>query len=339
MKLLSSFIILASCIVFLSSQVYAQKRSNRKLKKRLYTFTAKKKYLSIGGSINAMNYFGDIVPKTSAGSTDIQFTRPQFTVYGQKRLHPNITARVGLSWGRLIAEDFGTADPSDTENGIFRYQRNLSFRNDIVELSAIAMWDLFGNYGVFYRRPKKPIPYVFAGVAGFYHNPKGKAPETTIDGEPLEEAGKWVALQPLKTNGEKYSRFAFAIPAGVGVRVRVSPYIDIAAEIGYRFTFTDYLDDVSGVYLDKQVFGDDNLAKAMHDRSWEPTSGLKGETRPAEYVPGLISLNDGTDNMYTRNSVPGAVRGKPDNDAYLITGFHFIYLFQGALKTPKTGFR
>ena len=57
--------------------------------------------------------------------------------------------------------------------------------------------------------------------------------------------GDWVALQPLMTEGVEYKRLNFVVPAGVGVKVLINPYLNIIGQVGYRFAFTDYLDDVS----------------------------------------------------------------------------------------------
>ena len=97
-----------------------------------------------------------------------------------------------------------SADQADTSNGIYRYQRNLSFRNRIKELSVVASFDLFQNSGMYINRVKW-TPYGFLGVAALLHNPQALAPATDLNGNPLAEAGKWVDLQPLGTEGQ-YSR-------------------------------------------------------------------------------------------------------------------------------------
>ena len=48
----------------------------------------------------------------------------------------------------------------------------MSFRNDIIELSAVGVFDLIENRNNYMKRPDF-VPYVFAGVAVFRHNPKG----------------------------------------------------------------------------------------------------------------------------------------------------------------------
>jgi len=90
-------------------------------------------------------------------------------------------------------------------------------------------------------------PYVFGGVAVFRFDPQAQ-----LDQE-------WVRLQPLGTEGqyldeagtpEPYRLTQMSIPFGGGIEVRVSRYVGVQWEVGYRTTFTDYLDDVSTVYPD-----------------------------------------------------------------------------------------
>ncbi|MDE5742855.1 MAG: hypothetical protein K2H62_00715, partial [Bacteroidales bacterium] len=69
---------------------------------------------------------------------------------------------------------------------------------------------------------------------------------------------EWVALQPLHTEGQglndgpkNYSLTQFAIPFGIGFRYSISPRVAIGVEWTMRLTFSDYIDDVGGVYYDQ----------------------------------------------------------------------------------------
>ena len=48
-----------------------------------------------------------------------------------------------------------------------------------------------------------------------------------------------------------YNLTQFAIPFGGGIKFRVSENVVLAYEVGFRKTFTDYLDDVSTFYVDQ----------------------------------------------------------------------------------------
>ncbi|NLA25241.1 MAG: hypothetical protein GX879_09780 [Bacteroidales bacterium] len=168
-----------------------------------------------------------------------------------------------------------------------RNSRNLSFRSPIVELTANIEYSIFAEkYGHRYdlRRVKgkrhMPNVYLFTGISGFYFNPKAKYTD-----------GKWHALQPLGTEGqgrvstrEKYNRIALAVPVGIGMNHMLDRNWGIGGEIGFRYTFTDYIDDVSTTYVDSNLFNDDPIAQYFHDRS----NGWNGSGR----------LNQRGDNLY-----------------------------------------
>jgi hypothetical protein len=313
-------------------------------------YTRNKQYTSIGGSINAMNYFGDITPTSSFTSADLRFTRPNFSAHIQHKYTPRLSARASFAWGRIKGDDFISANPTD-RNGRYRYVRNNHFRNDIKELSVVGIWDFFENRNTFLRRPNF-VPYVFAGIAVFHHNPRARTPEG--DGR------KWVALQPLGTEGQfatgpgsekypnPYKRIQIAIPAGVGIRYKISPRIDLGFEIGYRYTFFDYLDDVSGDYPDlgdlRRASGD--LAVKMSNRTLENIAANANESREATLNrilndTGLRAItyvgSDG--NLYnTVNGfgMRGDQRGKPsEKDWYLVTGFQINYILVKGVRCPK----
>ena len=103
---------------------------------------------------------------------------------------------------RLKVQTMHLLDQGDTESGVYRYQRNLSFRNRVKELSVVASFDLFENDATYISRVKW-TPYAFLGVSAFLHNPQGLVPENDLNGNPLPQAGEWVDLQPLGTEGQK----------------------------------------------------------------------------------------------------------------------------------------
>jgi hypothetical protein len=327
MKSSISFLIYLLIFFFFSVNTYAQRgRFSGK-------FTKKKRYWSVGLSGNALNYFGDVVPKSNLASFDIEFTRPQIGLFIQKRLFPSVTFRLNAAWGQVAGSDLKTSDPEDLPTGgYYRYRRNLHFRNTLYELSTVVIYDLIKNPSLSYRRSEGAIPYVLAGIGVFYHNPQAKRPEGFSGTE-------WVDLRPLKTENQitPYSPIGISIPVGLGVRYRISRQMDIAFEMAYRFTLTDYLDDISGNYLDPAVFNDD-LARALHDRSAESIDMFSGEARVPEIVGEVVDYVSPIDGRTYRSingyGMPNNYRGSSDKDAYLITGFQISYIFS-TTRTPK----
>jgi hypothetical protein len=289
------------------------------------------KYWSVGAQINAFNYFGDLNPLKQFVSTKIDHTRPNFGVQITKKMTTHISVRASLNYGRLVGNDNTAASP-DASSSVGRYGRNLHFRNDIIELAVVGQYELFKNPNRFYRRAYWN-PYVFVGIAGVYHNPKAKAPESM--------GGGWVALRPLGTEGQgkegyakMYSNFVMAFPLGIGVRFRLNDRWDLSAEVGGRILTTDHIDDVGGNYPNLKDL-DSELARRMSNRTAEPTNVFSGNTRDiASLEPklgGLTTFIDSDGKVYPLldGREPGSVRGsqgKQLNDFYLVTGVHVNYI-------------
>lgn len=296
-------------------------------------FTKKKKYWSVGGSLNAMNYFGELAPGPSFPSFAIIRTRPNIGACIIRRFHPRASWRAQMFWGRITGND-NDADMVGYDQG--RWIRNLSFRNDIKELSFTGIYDMFENRGTFQKRPDY-TPYAFGGLAIIYTNPR------TL------YQGSWVALQPLKTEGRSYSRLQVVVPMGVGFRYKLAQQWDLAFEIGWRWTFTDYLDDVSSNYVSKeQIYAQSGeLAVALSDRSIERAN--IADANSDYQISTIQSSVDGRNYQYVTNKYgdiiswgrEGQQRG--DNrkrsgfqkDWYLVTGFHLTYILYGGVKCPK----
>lgn len=343
---------------------YAQIRSNkmRKKNKRMSNFRGKKawfakekRYSYLGVSASAFNYFGDLAPLSQRTSTDISFTRPGIGVFYGYRFGPRYTITASFSYGTVRGDDFESANPSD-DNAKYRYVRNLHFRNRIKELTITAVLDLFKNELTYINRVHW-TPYAYIGITGFHHNPQAFVPE----GSGFNEAGTWVNLQPLGTEGQfadlqpedanagikPYSNFQFAIPFGVGMRYKLNQVLDVSFESGVRFLFTDYLDDVSQSYVDPGVFGDNELARLMSDLSQEEKAPVSGANRlpdnPAiqEIMSRTTTINGRDGNTYTKiygygHEALGNVRGnKDERDFYFVTSIKLSFVLGASFNRAK----
>jgi len=350
-RLQLALVVLISVLVLGGHEAVGQlnRKSIRKNNKRIANFKGKKnnfdknkRYNAIGFSINALNYYGDIAPRPNKFSSDISFTRPAIGISFAHRFGPRYTLQTQFMYGTLKGSDAASADKNDMESGVFRYRRNLSFRNQLKELSVTAVFDLFENESTYIGRVAW-TPYVFLGVAGFLNNPEAQAPATDLQGNALPEAGKWVKLRPLGTEGQfstldptdvnygikPYKVAQIAIPFGFGARFRLNEVMDLWADIGFRYTFTDYLDDVSQNYVDLGVLKSP-LAKAMSYRT--------GELGP----PSASSSYVGRDGVtYTVQAgygqeYPDNLRGsKKDRDIYMVTSFRITYILGATFHKAK----
>ncbi len=190
-------------------------------------------YFSVGVSGGSTNYLGDLDDDFT-----FRFTKAGVGADVKYRLNPFMSFRMGFF--------HGWARAADSVSGSFaRNRRNLHFRTQISEVNAVVVFDFVPNDRRFNYRPKY-VPYVFGGVSIFRFNPEAQL------------GGQWIPLQPLGTEGqqtglpqypEPYSLVQLAVPMGAGVRFALTDLIDLEVETGFRKTFTDYLDDVSGEYV------------------------------------------------------------------------------------------
>lgn len=170
--------------------------------------------------------------------------------------------------------------------------RNLSFRTPIkeaglqLELTCLKL----GATSKHWQKNKVSYrfsTYVFSGVSGFHFNPKAYY------------NGNWYDLQPLGTEGQglpgnpkKYEKFQVAIPLGFGAKFNLTHWSTIGFEMGFRKTFTDYIDDVSSLYPDLNALAEANpMAATLSYRSPEIFPEAGGHD-PSGTNRGGVSWND-----------------------------------------------
>lgn len=243
-------------------------------------------YFRVGVSAGSTNYLGDLDDDFT-----FKYTKPGFGVNGSYRMNPFMTARLGFFRGWASATDANSTN-------LARNRRNLSFRTNITEFNATVVFDFISTDRSYAYRPPF-TPYVFGGVALFSFNPQA------------ELAGQWYELQPLGTEGqflpnqgeypEPYDLTQFSFPLGAGLRFAVGRKWDIEIETGFRKTFTDYLDDVSGLYPDMEELRAQNPVSALLsdriDRNVYPEgaafiNGIRGDqTQTDWYIFTSVRVN------------------------------------------------
>jgi hypothetical protein len=194
--------------------------------------------LDYGFGIGASNYLGEMGGKAKTRRDfiwDMKMQETRWCMGGFIRYKFNdwFAAHASLNYGRIAGDD-----ALSTNRG--RRGRNLHFKNDLLEFSVRG--DLYvynindvghtGRYRLDFRS------YVFVGVGATLHGPKAAY------------NGEWVKLRPLQTEGVAYGKVTPCIPYGLGFYFTQKKKYRFGFEMGWRLTFTDYLDDVSGVYAD-----------------------------------------------------------------------------------------
>ncbi|MGW8121944.1 DUF6089 family protein [Roseivirga echinicomitans] len=221
--------------------------------------------------LGATTYHGDLHDVLYDGFT----ARPNLGIGLRKKFGSQLSLRVDLNWYQIAGADSLNQKIKNRENPSLpdrdrpgwtdtRRPRNLSFRSNNLELSAMLLFNFIPVNNSYTRRPLIN-PYIYAGVGLSSNNPKALY------------QGEWVPLRPLQTELTPYSGRIMVIPVGLGIRLKANDDIDILLEAGYRHTFTDYLDDVSKDHVDPAafdaLFGENTekalLAKALSDRGAE----------------------------------------------------------------------
>lgn len=149
---------------------------------------------------------------------------------------------IELSLNRCVISG---SDANAVKHNELKTIRNLSFKSPITDLSITPQLNLLRFQSGHFKYKK--TPYIFAGVSIFKFNPMA------------DYNGKWVALQPLGTEGQNIGRFKsrkyhltqVGIPFGAGWKQHIKKGVNICFEIRAYKTFTDYLDDVSTTYVSR----------------------------------------------------------------------------------------
>lgn len=237
--------------------------------------------LSLLLSPGLMNYGGDIQDKAYTFS-QANFSFGAGLAYRIKK----ISVRASVNFGKVQGDDF--------HNTQFK-ERNLSFASNIFDGNIAFEYDLFS------MDEKKFTPYVFAGAGIFHFNPYTTYNSQKVFLQPLGTEGQGLNIYPDK---KFYSLTQFMIPLGIGMKYKLSDRFLIGVEFNSRFLFTDYLDDVSDKYPDR-----DELFKARGQVAVD-LSFRGNEVNPALTFPS------------------GKTRGNPaQNDNYYTSSITLIYVF------------
>lgn len=228
----------------------------------------------IGACAGTMFYLGELNPSKL-------FAHPQLAaglVY-QYNLSPRWALKADFMFGKVAASD------ATTNNG---FERNLSFFSPITEFSAVAELNFLRLYNSVGKNHF--TPYIFAGVTLFSFDPMAEYTDGTV--YELQSFG--TEGQGLEGMPKKYSLTHFAIPFGIGLRVNIGRYVCIGAEWGFRYTFTDYLDDVGGRYYDNDLLREQrgDIIADMADRTPELFGGNENALHQAGEQRGNSTTHD-----------------------------------------------
>ncbi|PCJ25678.1 MAG: hypothetical protein COA97_07305 [Flavobacteriales bacterium] len=263
-------------------------------------------YVDYGFSVGATGYLGEFGGGKGERRdfvADLEFSYTRWTVGGfyRYRISPKIGVKIALNYIRLSGDDAKSDNPA-------RRARNLNFKNDMFELILNGEFYIYkaNDVGGTGRYRTDFHLYVFGGVGAFYSNPQGQT-----------SGGDWVSLKPLQTEGASYSSFNLTLPLGIGFYYTLNRKYRLGLELGWRTTFTDYIDDASTVYVNTE-------------------DGISNKTNQ-ELLDEINAENPDLVKPLTQDAFgPGKKRGDPShNDSYLTATVNFSWAIRGRSKFYK----
>lgn len=263
------------------------------------------------GPMNSLTDVGGRKGNGSGGAKDLNVKSTTFAggIYFSGLYKHFLGLRLEGTFGKVHSNDSLLAGVKSTAIG--RYNRNLSFRSPIGELSLLGEFypiQFFKNFD-----PESPAtafaPYLLGGIGVFHFNPQANL------------NGQWIDLQPLHTEGQgfveypqskQYSLNKLNFSYGVGLAYELSPKFDLKIEYVSRILTTDYLDDVHGRYIDPRIFSKyftgTQLANALllNNRGRPDAKPLQNTNHPN----GIRGNPDNNDSYFTINIKVGYIIGR-----------------------------
>ena len=215
-----------------------------------------------GITAGAAHYFGDLNTRAA-----LNRPKPAVGVFFRKQFSEYIALRLGAHFAQLGYSDIYSKND-------FQKRRNLSFNTNIWEFT------LQGDFNFMHFVPGDPefafTPYVTLGAGVFSYDPYAYLGGKKYFLRPLGTEGQGSAAYP---NRKPYGTMALCFPIGMGIKYNINRNINFSFEIAYRFTTTDYLDDVSTTYAPDafpQTLPDGSPTPwyALQDRSYETGNGV-----------------------------------------------------------------
>ncbi len=237
-----------------------------------------------GFMLGASNYFGDIAPEIV-----VKEFNPSLGLFYKYHHSKFFSSRYEFTYAKISGDD---------KNFKANEYRSIKFESNIFELGYFVEFN-FKPFGINVLENKSSV-FVFTGINMFMFNPTGRLP-----------GGDKVDLRDLGTEGQKlnnkksYSLIQPAFTLGLGYKFNLTRKTVIGLELGFRKTFTDYLDDTKGKYPDYNALvaaqgvtaGDFSQPQTVRDLPKIDGGRMRGDSHLNDwyFIAGItISLRDVT---------------------------------------------
>ena len=279
----------------------------------------------LGGANYLGEFGGKFLPRRDfVADMKLKATAGTMGAYMRYAVLPRVSMGMGFQWGRIRGADSLSTNPD-------RVARNLSFRNDIMEVNASLEFEFFEHYNVGGNRMYRVdfTAYGFVGLAYYKHNPEaffeGQVNVDDIDHtngttNVTYEYSGYHKLQPLQTEGVNYSLSGLAFITGGGFYFTFRRVYRIGMRLGVRTTQTDYLDDASTTYRDNSSFEYNEEGVLSEQEALAMKLSYRGD-----------ELSDDLSSPWVNQRYPeGRDRGNPDkDDSYVFGTIEFAYVIKG----------
>jgi hypothetical protein len=292
--------------------------------KQRNSFKNKRHEVNFGlGFSNCLTDVGGNRNKASINIKKTNFTANFSHLY---QIQNKIAFRTSLTYAKVSGDDSYSSVYS-------KKNKALNFNTTISELSGILEFTIttLKNKNTYKSKNKRRKniankdrlgfgSYIFVGLGSFYYNPMGINKFLDSEGNNVGDGQKY-SLRELHTEGQgfvggpeqfskqatgkkysTYNDFAICVPIGFGIKKPFHSNGGIKLEASYRFTNTDYLDDVSSKYYDREKL------------RIEMNQAFNEELAQSAYI--MSGTSTGSVNL--TNTEPAEARGeKKGNDSYI----------------------
>ena len=276
---------------------------------------------SIGTTVGLSDLWGDVGTKSfmTHYTNSKYFDKVAFIggMIGRYNIHPCLAVRFTLNYGSLYATDKWNYDAakvatSQGQDAYQRYARAQNVKDNVFEGTVLFELDPFRMNPESRRANKRGQLYLALGI-GYMHF----TPYSTVG-----DGGTWVKIHDLELEGQgwggsypkQFNLWQPIIPFGFGYRWDLGQHLNLGFEYLYRYTFTDYLDGVSGKYVGSAAY---SAHLSEHDAALAANVADKG------YYMGLSGPN-----------AAGNMRGNPSNkDSY--STISIVFFYKVPLRTRK----
>lgn len=277
---------------------------------------------NMGIAVGSTLFFGDLGGANYIGrplffDLERSLIRPVGTAFYHYQYSRRLAFRLQGSYTAISGDDRLITPSEIFAPEWFRWYRNLNFQS--------KLWEVSGQMELYVTRYMpgsmrwRTGPYLVGGAGMFHINPKALYNGTLVELQPLRTEG-----QGFPGTGRKvYSLYQPAILIGAGIRYNVTSDFTIGFEYVDRKTLTDYMDDVSTVYVAKSDF--DNFFAS------DPAKAALA------YELSVRSDEIDPDGVYSQVTAPGQQRGDDkDLDHYIFAQFYFAFVPNKKKIKPKS---